>query len=75
MNRERAKELLVVIQAYVDGKEIQGSNSDDDRWVIDKDPSFSIACDWRVRPLTSEGEALAQQREGLVNVDGVDIRR
>lgn len=50
MNRERAKELLPIIQAFAEGKEIQyrisGSDSWDDRAAP---PDFDVH-EWRIKP-------------------------
>lgn len=53
MNRERAKELLPVIQAFADGKTIQvrGRTSAVPKWTdILSDPSFFGNCEYRIKP-------------------------
>jgi len=54
MNRERARELLPIIQAFADGKDIQFHNISADRWLdcadegdvlFDRPPKF-----YRVKP-------------------------
>lgn len=49
MNRERAKELLPVIQAFADGKDIQYSE-DGTCWLDATTPRFSEYIKYRVKP-------------------------
>lgn len=51
MTREETKERIAVMQAYVDGKQIQWECSDD-KWVDVSDPSWSINNNFRVKPET-----------------------
>lgn len=51
MTREETKERIAVMQAYVDGKQIQCECSDD-KWVDVSDPSWSINNNFRVKPET-----------------------
>ena len=46
MTRERAKELLPVIQAFIDGKTIQARNQGGD-WF---DCDYCGSVEWRVKP-------------------------
>lgn len=59
MNRERAKELLPIIQAFAEGKEIQWGwgNESEKLWVDfnDGDYSFESDDDFRIKPLPVEG--------------------
>ena len=51
MNRERAKELLPIIQAFAEGKEIQVYNKIKGEWFDSSDiPSFSCGIDYRIKP-------------------------
>lgn len=49
MTIEETKERIAVMQAYVDGKQIQWERSDD-KWVDVSDPSWSINNNFRVKP-------------------------
>ena len=51
MNRERAKELLPIIQAFADGKTIQAKKIASTGW-IDVDNYLDVSTDheWRVKP-------------------------
>lgn len=57
MNRERARELLPVIQAFAEGEEIEyrRSNSSSDRsWRVPTTPYFSDDHEYRVKPSPRE---------------------
>lgn len=49
MTIEETKERIAVMQAYVDGKQIQGECSDG-KWVYVPEPSWSINENFRVKP-------------------------
>ena len=50
MTREEAKELLPIIQAYVEGKTIQ-MESVNGEWVDDDDPTFNtLTYNYRIKP-------------------------
>jgi hypothetical protein len=49
MTIEETKERIAVMQAYVDGKQIQGMCSDG-KWVDVPEPSWSINGNFRVKP-------------------------
>lgn len=51
MTIEETKERIAVMQAYVDGKQIQGMCSDG-KWVDVPQPSWSINGNFRVKPET-----------------------
>ncbi len=51
MDRKRAVKLLPIIQAFVDGYEIQVYQTND-TWVTLDDPQFSNGCEYRVKPKT-----------------------
>ena len=53
MNRERAKELLPIIQAFADGEEIE-LKGDNGTWVVWETYSFSDGCDFRIKPKPRE---------------------
>lgn len=46
---EETKERIAVMQAYVDGKQIQGERSDG-KWVYVPEPSWSINENFRIKP-------------------------
>lgn len=49
MTIEETKERIAVMQAYVDGKQIQGERSDG-KWADVPEPSWSINGNFRVKP-------------------------
>lgn len=49
MTIEETKERIAVMQAYVDGKQIQGERSDG-KWADVPEPSWSINRNFRVKP-------------------------
>ena len=56
MTREQAKELLPIITAFAEGKEIQ-VRSGGGAWVLAPDPNFSANhVEWRVKPEPREFE-------------------
>jgi hypothetical protein len=55
MNRDRARELLPIIQAYAEGKEIECMPEDGDRWFISSSPSWSISNKYRIKPEPKTG--------------------
>lgn len=52
MDRNQAKELLPIIQAYVEGKTIQSRciKGDKSLWYDDEDPSFDDDFEYRIKP-------------------------
>lgn len=50
MNRENAKALLPVIQAYAEGKEIEIFSIGDKEWQDCPDPSFDARQNYRIKP-------------------------
>ena len=52
MNRNQAKQLLPVIQAYINGKPIQSRciQGDTSLWYDDDDPSFDDDFEYRIKP-------------------------
>lgn len=49
MTIEETKERIAVMQAYVDGKQIQGECSDG-KWIYVPEPSWSINENFRIKP-------------------------
>ena len=49
MNRDRARELLPIIQAFADGKGIQYTRMNDP-WTNLNDPGFDSMGEYRIRP-------------------------
>lgn len=52
MDRNQAKQLLPIIQAYVEGKPIQSRcvKGDTSLWYDDEDPSFDDGFEYRIKP-------------------------
>lgn len=52
MDRNQAKELLPIIQAYAEGKVIESRciKGDTSLWYDDKDPSFDNDFEYRIKP-------------------------
>jgi len=51
MNREQAKELLPIIQAFAEGKDVQFWFAPGRFWCTDKqNPEFDPKDKWRVKP-------------------------
>ena len=52
MNRKEAKELLPIIQAFTEGKEIESRciKGDKSLWYDDEDPSFDNDLEYRIKP-------------------------
>lgn len=49
MNREEAKQLLPIIQAFAEGKTIQYGSADGTHWADVEEPSFGARTDWKYR--------------------------
>ena len=54
MNRERTKELLPVMQAYVDGAKIQTKLSHQREWHDISDPGWASLSAYRIKPKPRE---------------------
>ena len=54
MNRNQAKELMPIIQAYAEGKTIQSRcvKGDTSLWYDDEDPSFDDDFEYRIKPVS-----------------------
>ena len=52
MTREEAKELMPIIQAFAEGKEIESRciKGDKSLWYDDEDPSFDDDLEYRIKP-------------------------
>ena len=52
MNRKEAKELIPIIQAFAEGKEIESRciKGDKSLWYDDEDPSFDNDFEYRIKP-------------------------
>lgn len=52
MNRNQAKDLLPIIQAYAEGKAIESRciKGDKSLWYDDEDPSFDNDFEYRIKP-------------------------
>ena len=55
MTREEVKEMLPVLQAFVDGKTIESRciKGDKSLWYDDEDPSFDNDLEYRIKPQTN----------------------
>lgn len=49
MNRERAKQLLPILQAFAEGKTIQKRLHSDQDWVDQVGPDLDLNDNWQVR--------------------------
>lgn len=54
MNREQAKQLLPIIQAFAGGAEVQSQGCITGDWYIINDPDFNPATKWRIKPKPRE---------------------
>lgn len=51
MNRQQAKELLPIIQAFVEGKKIEYREKGEEYWGVTNTPTFNInANEYRIKP-------------------------
>ena len=52
MNRNQAKELMTIIQAFAEGKAIESRciKGDKSLWYDDEDPSFDDDLEYRIKP-------------------------
>ena len=49
MNRDRAKELLPIIQAFAEGKEIEYSMKGINSWIFTSNPTWTDERDYRIK--------------------------
>lgn len=50
MTREETKQLITVMQAYVDGKQIQYTDVETEDWTDTESPEWKPEYDYRVKP-------------------------
>ena len=50
MNREEAKKLLPIIQAFAEGKTIQWRDPVKDTWVDESVPNWNPSAEYRIKP-------------------------
>ena len=50
MNRSQAKELLPIIQAFAEGKEIEYYDCNDDDWIKTDTPIWASKINYRIKP-------------------------
>lgn len=50
MTREQAKELLPIIQAFVDGKTIEARTNSISKWIETTTPKFDLLHEYRIKP-------------------------
>lgn len=50
MTREEAKELLPIIQAFVDGKTIEARTNSISKWIETTTPKFDLLHEYRIKP-------------------------
>ena len=50
MTREQAKELLPIIQAFVDGKTIEARTNSISKWIETTTPTFDLLHEYRIKP-------------------------
>lgn len=71
MTPQRAKELLPVIQAFINGKAIQYkdkhmiADEDPPDWRVCFNPSWNDACDYRVAPEKKKGWVLVFKNNNI----------
>lgn len=69
MNRDQAKQLLPIMQAFVDGKDIEVYNPNSRGWEYVINPSFTTSFEYRIKPETIKIE----HRRYLYNYSGYRI--
>lgn len=80
MTREQAKELLPIIQAFVDGKTIEARTNSISKWIETTTPKFDLLHEYRIKPEPKYlpfknveecwQEMLKHQPFGWVKIDG-----
>ena len=80
MTREQAKELLPIIQAFVDGKTIEARTDSISKWIETTTPKFDLLHEYRIKPEPKYRpfknvedcwqEMLKHQPFGWVKIDG-----
>jgi len=64
MNREEAKKLLPIIQAFAEGKTIQWRDPVKDTWVDESVPNWNPSAEYRIKP--DPREVWAVFRNGIL---------
>ena len=54
MNRDRARELLPIIQAFADGEEIQARRDSESDWRVMPEIAFPDEFEYRIKPKPRE---------------------
>ena len=65
MNREKASELLPIIQAFADGKDIQ-CHQMNDTWKTIETPQFNEIAEYRVKPEPIEIWCMIDSNKDLI---------
>ena len=65
MNREAARKIAPIMQAYADGKDVQYKTSDG--WRDSYAPTFDIRLEWRVKPDPIAFWAILNCKGGVVD--------
>lgn len=69
MNRERAKELLPIIQAFAEGRTVEMVLRGTKEWCADFHPTWADGCDYRIktepkyRPFDDAGECWEEMQK------------
>lgn len=50
MNRQEAKELLPIIQAFAEGKTIEFRTNSISKWIETTTPKFDLLHEYRIKP-------------------------
>lgn len=50
MNRQQAKELLPIVQAFVEGKTIEFRTNSISKWIETTTPKFDLLHEYRIKP-------------------------
>jgi len=66
MTREGIKKHLTEFQAWLDGAEIEFKGLSSGKWVLDKDPTWSLGLEYRVKPFEpKQGDSILASKDGL----------
>ena len=77
MNAQRAKELLPIIAAFAEGKEIQSRDASQAAWITLLDPSWIDGASYRIKPKPklrpwTQSEAIALIGKALVRLKRIN---
>ena len=68
MNRERAKELLPIIQAFGEGEDVQSMHFNVEDWKDDSDPKFEYDhLEFRIKPKPVEAWAIVNKADNIIS--------